>query len=169
MWVALATSSKQLHLVQCQLNWGLSQETMKGAVPAGQQLNPSFTAKHVAITSWLSSNTSESPSEHLATHISVLEFVPGTFDQLTKTWHWPYILTVRSFVPTAETPYSQEAQSIIDRWEVTSDQPQNLHPAFENLGSRRNSTGNAPPVSVHATKGPQGQHISDSSCSRLSG
>lgn len=152
MWVALATSSKQLHLVQCQLNWGLSQETMKGAVPAGQQLNPSFTAKHVAITSWLSGSTSESSSEHLATHISVLEFVPGTFDQLTKTWHWPYILTVRSFIPTAETPYNQEAQSVIDRWEVTSDQPQNLHPAFENLGSRRNSTGNAPPPAFRLKK-----------------
>ncbi|KAJ0327896.1 hypothetical protein COL5a_005483 [Colletotrichum fioriniae] len=34
--------------------------------------------------------------------------------------------------------------SIIDKWEVPSDQPQSLHPAFEQLGSRRNSTGTAP-------------------------
>lgn len=152
MWVAFATSSKQLHLAQCQLNWGLSQETMKGAMAAGQQLNPAFAGKHVAITSWLSGNTAEPTSDSLANQISLFEFVPGTFDQTSKTWLWPVIIVVRSFVPTPDTPYNQEAQSIIDRWEVTSDQPQNLHPAFENLGSRRNSVGGAPPPAFRLKK-----------------
>lgn len=148
MWVALATSSKQLQLVQLGLAWGLSPEATRGPAAAGQVLNPTLRGKQVAITSWLPSNGSDSPLDQPMTEISCLEFIPAAYDPMNKAWLLPFILTVRSFVPTPDTPYNQEAQSIIDRWEVTSDQSQTLHPAFENLGSRRNSVGAAPSVST---------------------
>ncbi|KAK9777004.1 putative Mediator of RNA polymerase II transcription subunit 16 [Seiridium cardinale] len=145
MWVVLATSSKQLQLVQISLAWGLTaQENMKGPIAATQPLNPSLRGKQVAVSSWLPGNATDSPLDPLMTQISCLEFLPAAYDPANKAWLWPVILTVRSFVPTPDTPYNQEAQSIIDRWEVTTDQPQALHPAFENLGSRRNSVGGAP-------------------------
>lgn len=148
MWVALATSSKQLQLVQLGLAWGLTQEGLKGPIAGGQSLNPTLRGKQVAISSWLPSSGTDSALDHLMTHISCLECVPAAYDPANKSWLWPVILTARSFVPTPDTPYNQEAQSIIDRWEVTSDQPQTLHPAFENLGSRKNSVGAAPSVST---------------------
>lgn len=148
MWVALATSSKQLQLVQLGLAWGMTaQEGTKGPAAAAQILNPTLRGKHVAISSWLPGNDVESPLDSLMTQISCLEFIPAAYDPANKAWLWPVIVIVRSFVPTPDTPYNQESQSIVDRWEVTSDQPQTLHPAFENLGARRNSLGSAPPVS----------------------
>jgi mediator of RNA polymerase II transcription subunit 16, fungi type len=151
LWVALATSSKQLQLVQVALAWNLSpQESIKGPAAQGPTLNPSLKGRQMAITSWLPGDSTDSPLESLMTQISFLEFVPAAFDQATKAWLQPYILAVRSFVPTPDMPYTQEVQSVIDRWEVISDQAQTLHPAFENLGSRRNSVGAAAPlVSQH--------------------
>ncbi|KAH8201562.1 hypothetical protein TruAng_004254 [Truncatella angustata] len=145
MWVALATSSRQLQVVQVGLAWGLvQQDAAKGATAGAQQLNPALRGKHAAISSWLPGNSPESPLDPLMTQISCLELLPPALDQSSKAWLWPVVLTVRSFVPAPDTPYNQEVQSIIDRWEITTEQPQTLHPGFENLGPRRNSMGAAP-------------------------
>lgn len=57
------------------------------------------------------------------------------------------VLTVRSYVAQDGSPYHQESQSIIDRWEILIDQPQSLHPAFAQLGSK-NGAPSAPPVRI---------------------
>ncbi|KAH6619825.1 mediator complex, subunit Med16 [Chaetomium sp. MPI-SDFR-AT-0129] len=63
----------------------------------------------------------------------------------------PVILAVRSYIPQEATSYPQESQSIIDRWEVVSDQQQALHPAFEQLGSKNGAT-STPPTTTRLRK-----------------
>ncbi|KAK8089694.1 mediator of RNA polymerase II transcription subunit 16 [Apiospora hydei] len=144
MFVALATSSKQLQLVQMQLDWGATGN--KGAPPGNLQLNPTLKAKHVIASSWLPGGSNETPLDSSMTQLSHIKLLPSAYDQGTKNVFPLIVLTVRSFVPPSDSPYSQEVQSIIDRWEVAFDQPQTLHPSFEQLGSRRNSVGAAPPM-----------------------
>ncbi|KAI0126017.1 RNA polymerase II mediator complex subunit Sin4 [Xylariales sp. AK1849] len=147
LFVALATSSKQLQVVQVAVNWGLPPpENQKGMLPASQPLNPSLKGRHVAITTWLPGGTSESHLDSSMTQISHMEFLPTALDQPNKSFLSPVVVIVRSYVPSADTPYNQEVQSIIDRWELILDQSQPLHSAFENLGSRRNSVGSASPA-----------------------
>ncbi len=50
------------------------------------------------------------------------------------------VLTVRSYTPQDASSYHQESRSIIDRWEVLTDQPMTLHPAFQQLGVKSNAT-----------------------------
>jgi mediator of RNA polymerase II transcription subunit 16 len=57
------------------------------------------------------------------------------------------VLTVRSYVAQDGSPYHQESQSIIDRWEIIIDQPQSLHPGFAQLGSK-NGAPSVPPVRI---------------------
>jgi mediator of RNA polymerase II transcription subunit 16 len=54
------------------------------------------------------------------------------------------VLTVRSYTPQDASSYNQESRSIIDRWEILTDQPLDLHPAFQQLGVKSN----APPITV---------------------
>ncbi|KAI8264906.1 hypothetical protein K4K56_005253 [Colletotrichum sp. SAR 10_98] len=108
-----------------------------------QPLNPTMQEKHVAISSWLPSGSSTSPIDSAMTQLTHLEILPSTMDLTGQGWAPLVILAVRTYLPTPNTPY-QETQSIIDKWEVINDQPQSLHPAFEQLGNRRNSTGSAP-------------------------
>ncbi|KAH8676246.1 RNA polymerase II mediator complex subunit Sin4 [Xylariales sp. PMI_506] len=146
LFVALATSSKQLHVAQVAVNWGTPPpENTKGVLAANQPLNPSLKERHVAISSWLAGGANDSHLDPSMTQISILELIPTALDAPNKTWFPPVVLAVRSFVPTPDTPYAQEPQSIIDRWELILDQTQTLHPAFENLGSRRNSVGSTQP------------------------
>lgn len=63
--------------------------------------------------------------------ISHIEVLPPVTEYKTKNFLHGTILAVRSHIPTPQTPYSVEYQSIIDRWEIVMDQPQQLHPAFE--------------------------------------
>ncbi|EQB58220.1 RNA polymerase II Mediator complex subunit Sin4 [Colletotrichum gloeosporioides Cg-14] len=129
LWVVLATASKQLKVVRVGIHWGLPQSQSDNKPPPGSQpLNPTMQEKHVAISSWLPGGS---------------KILPSTMDLTGQGWAPLVILTVRTYLPTPNTPY-QETQSIIDKWEVINDQPQSLHPAFEQLGNRRNSTGSAP-------------------------
>lgn len=144
LFVAMATSSKQLQVVQVVVNWGVPpQDNMKGINPATQTLNPMMRGRHMVISSWLPGGTSDSLLDASMTKITHIELLPAALDQPNKGWFPPVVLTVRSFVPTPDTPYNQEMQSIIDRWEILFDQPQTVHSAFEN---RRNSVGSAPQV-----------------------
>ncbi|KAK8872909.1 RNA polymerase II mediator complex subunit Sin4 [Apiospora arundinis] len=145
MFVALATSSKQIQLVQAQLDWGLPTGN-KGVPPGNLQLSPTLKTRHVVVSSWLQSGSNETPLDASMTQLSHIKLLPSAYDQGTKNVFPLIVLTVRSFVPPSDSPYSQEVQSIIDRWEVVFEQPQTLHPSFEQLGSRRNSVGSAPPT-----------------------
>ncbi|WQF84982.1 Putative mediator complex, subunit Med16, WD40-repeat-containing domain superfamily [Colletotrichum destructivum] len=148
LWVALATTSKQLRVVRVGIHWGLPQSQSDNKPPPGSQvLNPTMQEKHVAISSWLPSGSSATPIDSAANQLTHLEILPSTLDHTGQGWAPLIILAVRTYLPTPNTPY-QETQSIIDKWEVHNDQSQSLHPAFEQLGSRRNSTGAAPaPIS----------------------
>jgi mediator of RNA polymerase II transcription subunit 16 len=142
----MATASKQLQVLQVAVQWGISSENMKSMLPASQPLNPTLRERHLVVSSWLPGGTSDSQLDASMTQISHIELLPTGVDTVNKAYFPPLIFTVRSFVPTPDTSYNQEMQSIVDRWEIRMDDPQSLHSAFENLGSRRNSVGSAPPV-----------------------
>jgi mediator of RNA polymerase II transcription subunit 16 len=142
--VALATSSKQLRVVRVNIQWGLPQD--KQVLSQSQPLRPSLRETHVAVASWVQHGSSESAPDASVPQLSHIEILPSAHTAQSQPMHPPVVLTVRSYVPQDASPYQQESQSIIDRWEVVSDQPQALHPAFEQLGSRNGNT-SAPPVS----------------------
>ncbi|KAM0276145.1 hypothetical protein ACHAQH_007033 [Verticillium albo-atrum] len=72
-------------------------------------------------------------------NISHVELLPSQLDNTGQNWVPIIILVVRSYLPTPNTPF-QETQSVIDRWEVSHEPSPALHPAFEQMGSRRNSS-----------------------------
>ncbi|EGY18438.1 mediator of RNA polymerase II transcription subunit 16 [Verticillium dahliae VdLs.17] len=119
MYVALATASRQLRLVR--------------------PLNPTMTAKHLAISSWMPNGQSGNPIDASMTQISHIELLPSQLDNTGHNWVPMSVLVVRSYLPTTNSPF-QEMQSVIDRWEVGHEPSPALHPAFEQMGSRRNSS-----------------------------
>ncbi|RWA10536.1 hypothetical protein EKO27_g4564 [Xylaria grammica] len=120
--------------------------------PGGNVLSPSLGKRHVAVTSWFQTGICESPLDASMSKISHIEMLPAHFDFQTKQWSPIVVITVRSFVPEPNSPYGQEVQSIIDRWELLTDQKQTVHPAFERLGARRNSVGSTPPATARLKK-----------------
>lgn len=146
--IALATSSKQLRVIDATLDWGLPRPDKQ--VPAGSlHLSPSLKEKHIAVTSWLQHGPNESTFDLSMAQLSHLEVFPSTLigSGPGPSWAPPLVLAVRSYLPQANSTYSQDQyQSIIDRWEVLTEQPQTLHKAFEQLGSRI-GLGSAPHVS----------------------
>ncbi|KAI1077092.1 RNA polymerase II mediator complex subunit Sin4 [Whalleya microplaca] len=145
IFIAMATMSKQLRIVQVGINWNAPKPDNAPSVPpGGHQVSPTLSKRPVASTSWFQSGASESHLDAAMTKISHIEMLPAMHNP-AKEWSPMVVLTVRSFIPEPNSHYNQEVQSIIDRWELLADQPQTLHPAFEQLGTRRNSTGSAPP------------------------
>ncbi|KAI0160980.1 RNA polymerase II mediator complex subunit Sin4 [Hypoxylon sp. FL1284] len=147
--IAMATASKQLRIVQVGINWGLPKPEGAQSIPSGSHpLNPTLTKRHVTVANWFQPGAANS---HLdasmnMTHIEILPSIPNGS---IKDWTSVVILTVRSFIPEPNSPYTHEVQSIIDRWEFQPEQPQAFHPAFEQLGARRNNDRPTPP---NATK-----------------
>ncbi|KAH6650006.1 mediator complex, subunit Med16 [Chaetomium tenue] len=148
--VALATSSKQLRIVRVGIQWGLPQVD-KQVLSQSQPLRPSLRESHVAVTSWVQYGSSESAVDASVSRLSHIEILPSAHTAQSQPMHPPVVLTVRSYVPQDASSYQQESQSIIDRWEVLSDQPQALVPAFEQLGSRNGNT-SALPTLTHLRK-----------------
>ena len=147
MFVAVTTASKQVRVVQVVINWNIpKQDNQQAGSNQSFQFGPTLLQRHVALTSWFQATPGNSHLEASMTKISHLEWLPGVAVMATKSFSNPVVMTVRSFIPPLNSPYGQEVQSIIDRWELLMEQKESLHPAFEQLGSRRNSTGNAPPV-----------------------
>ncbi|KAF3348908.1 GYF domain-containing protein mpd2 [Verticillium dahliae VDG2] len=138
MYVALATASRQLRLVRVSISWGPPQPDNK-LPPSGQPLNPTMTAKHLAISSWMPNGQSGNPIDASMTQISHIELLPSQLDNTGHNWVPMSVLVVRSYLPTTNSPF-QEMQSVIDRWEVGHEPSPALHPAFEQMGSRRNSS-----------------------------
>lgn len=149
LMIAMVTKSKQLRVVQVGINWGIPKNDGAQNVPPGShQLNPTLTKRHVAVTSWFQPGSTGSHLDAATPKITHVEMLPTILNGTTKEWSSPGILTVRSFVPEPNSPYTQEVQSIIDRWELLTDEPQTIHPAFEQLGARRNTVGTVPPVRI---------------------
>ncbi|KAI1817793.1 RNA polymerase II mediator complex subunit Sin4 [Poronia punctata] len=149
IFIAMATTSNQLRVVQVNITFNAAKpENAQNApqnVPlAAQVLSVSLIKRHVAVTSWLQAGMHVSPLDASMTKISHIEMLPAQFDFQTKQWSPIVILTVRSFMPEPNSHYNQEVQSIIDRWELVIDHKETVHPAFERLGSRRNSGGSTP-------------------------
>ncbi|RYP18890.1 hypothetical protein DL765_003678 [Monosporascus sp. GIB2] len=154
LFVAVATTSKQLRVVQVVISWNMAkQENSQAMPPGGFNFGPpTLMQRHVALTSWFQAATGNSHLDTSMTKISHIEWLPGVPVMATKSFSNPVVLTVRSFVSPMNSPYSQEVQSILDRWELLMEQKETLHPAFEQLGSRRNSTGTAQPASIRLKK-----------------
>lgn len=131
--------------------------------------NPTIDAEHLAVGSWLASDAEEDiNSKYLANpshakssmvQLSYLEILPPVFERVgdvSKITTPPTIVAVRSHLPTSSSNYSPEAYSTLDRWSFQAT-TQALHPAFEQLSSRRSSTGSTNGVRIlpspgHASK-----------------
>ncbi|KKY36090.1 putative mediator of rna polymerase ii transcription subunit 16 [Diaporthe ampelina] len=137
--VILATAARQLKVLHAEINWGTSQPQDKQIPPGSLPLKPSLKAEHITGTSWLQQGLVESHLDASMDQISCLEVYAPVLDMKTKSSLPATILVVRSHVPPAQTPYNVEYQSIIDRWDILTDQPQHLHPAFEQRGSKTGS------------------------------
>ncbi|KAK0703773.1 RNA polymerase II mediator complex subunit Sin4 [Lasiosphaeria miniovina] len=134
--ISLATASKQLRVIRASIQWGLPQPSDRQAPPGSIHLNPAIKESHVAVTSWLQYGPSESSLDMSMAQLSHIQTLPPLVESINPPLLTPpVVLTVRSYLPR-DTSYNQESQSIIDRWEVLSDQPQTLHPAFAQLGSK---------------------------------
>ncbi|KAI2466218.1 RNA polymerase II mediator complex subunit Sin4 [Annulohypoxylon bovei var. microspora] len=146
LMIGMATASKQLRVVQVGINWGLPKtDATQNGPTGGQALNPTLSKRHVAITSWFQPGSNDSHLDTSMSKLTHVEMLPAIHNGSTKEWSPVVVLTVRSIIPELNSPYEQEVQSIIDRWELLSDQQQSLHSAFEQLGARRNSVGTTPP------------------------
>lgn len=146
MILVLATAARQLKILHAEINWGTSQPADKQIPPGSLPLKPSLKAEHVTGTSWLQQGLVESHLDASMDQISCLEIFPPVMDVKTKSSLPATILTIRSHVPNAQSPYNAEFQSIIDRWDILTDQPQHLHPAFEQRASKAGSTSSLHPM-----------------------
>lgn len=153
IYIAMATTSKQLRVVQVAIAFNAPKmENPQNVPPGGFVLSPSLGKRHVAVTSWFQTGMCESPLDASMSKISHIEMLPANFDIQTKQWSPIVVITVRSFMPEPNSPYHQEVQSIIDRWELLTDQKQTVHHAFERLGTRRNNAASMPPATARLKK-----------------
>ncbi|KAI2623653.1 RNA polymerase II mediator complex subunit Sin4 [Xylaria nigripes] len=145
IYIAMATTSKQLRVVQVRISFNsTASDNPQNLLSGGNLLSPSLSKRHVAVTSWLHTGMCGSPFDASMSKISHIEMLPAHLDFQTKQWSPIVVITVRSFIPEPNSSYNQEVQSIIDRWELLTDQKQTVHPAFERLGARRNSASSTP-------------------------
>jgi len=150
IYIAMATTSKQLRVVQVAIAFNAPKADNSQNVPLGGHiLSPSLGKRHVAVTSWFQTGMCDSSVDASMSKISHIEMLPAHLDFQTKQWSPIVVITVRSIIPEPNSHYNQEVQSIIDRWELHTDQKQKILPAFERLGSKRNGGGSAPAVCTH--------------------
>lgn len=142
----LATVAKQLKFVIAEINWGFSQPNDKQLPPGSVPLRPSLKVEHVATTSWFQPGSADSHLDASMDQISHLEVLPPIVDVRTKVTTPAMVLAVRLHVPSVESHYNMEYESIIDRWDVITDQAQQLHPAFEQRGSRAGPASSPSPL-----------------------
>ncbi|TVY15907.1 Mediator of RNA polymerase II transcription subunit 16 [Lachnellula arida] len=151
--IAFATTSKQLRTVRALVDWGVP-KTNEKVPPGAMLLNPTIKTRHLTVTSWLHDTSGEtlnaSSMESSMAQLSHLEFLPscgGASGRITPAT----IVAIRSHLPVSMTHYNQDVHTTVDRWEIR-DKPQSVHPAFEQLSSRRNSVGSQPPSTVFLKK-----------------
>lgn len=147
MLIAFATSTMQLRTVRALIDWG--QVKIEKSQPVAMPLNPSVRTRHLASTSWVpgaSLDLMTAPhSDSSMVQLSHLQFLPQSVDSYGNAIP-ATIVAVRSSLPSLASHYGQDVYSTIDRWEL-QEPHQRVHPAFEQLSSRRNSTGVNPQVS----------------------
>ncbi|KAL7786186.1 mediator complex, subunit Med16 [Trichoderma ceciliae] len=144
--VAVATSSKQLRLLKIEIQWGgPGSQPDKNPLPQNARLSPSLVEKHLAATTWLQTGPGEADNDSSMAELSHLHVLPSIMDNTGKSTAPPMIVAIRTRAP-ANGSY-QVAQTVIDRWEAVVEPRHNLHLAFEQLGSRRNS--DAPEQTAH--------------------
>jgi len=145
--IAFATTSKQLRTVRAAIDW--NQPKADKIPPSQLPIQPVIKIKPLAVTSWAHDTApgtlNSSHMESLMVHLSHLEFLPPCGDASGKPTP-ATILATRSHLPASPSHYNQDVHTTIDRWEVREN-IQSLHPAFEQLSSRRNSVGSKPGVS----------------------
>lgn len=146
--IAFATTSKQLYTVRALIDW--NQPKIEKATPAQLPVQPQIKTRHLAVTSWLHDGPgtpmNASHMESSMNQLSRLEFLPPCPDANNRLAP-PTIVTFRSHLPISSSHYNQDVHTTIDRWEVR-EKTQTIHPAFEQLSSRRNSVGSQPGVSL---------------------
>ncbi|KAF4984834.1 hypothetical protein FZEAL_62 [Fusarium zealandicum] len=145
--LALATNSKQLRLIKIEIQWGSTSQPDKASGRPSGNLNPSLVEKHLVTTNW--GGHSDSSHDALIAELSHMEVLPSLMDNTGKNTTPPMLVAVRSRTPN-EGPY-QMAQSVLDRWEAVEER-QSLQPAFEQLGSRRNSVSSELPAVTQLQK-----------------
>jgi mediator of RNA polymerase II transcription subunit 16 len=133
--------------VRALIDWGLP-KTGDKVNPATLPLSPVIRTKHLAVTSWLHDVPGEilnaSHMEPSMVHLSHLEFLPACGDSSGRMTP-PTIIAIRSHLPVSISHFNQDVHTTVDRWEVR-EKPQSIHPAFEQLSSRRSSLGSQPGV-----------------------
>jgi mediator of RNA polymerase II transcription subunit 16 len=140
--------------VRAAIQWGLPPAD-KQVPPTSVPLRPSLRESHVAATNWAQYGPSGSAVDTSMTLLSHIEILPSALASYptgpsagqSQPMAPALVLTVRPYVAQDGSPYHQETQSVIDRWEILIDQPQSLHPAFAQLGSK-NGAPSAPPVCI---------------------
>lgn len=131
------------------IDWGLPKSVPEKVNPATFTLNPTVKTRHLAVTSWLhdipGDTLNASNLESSMVQLSHLEFLPF-YGESNNRITPPAIVAIRSHLPVPMSTYNQDVHTTIDRWEVRENK-QTIHPAFEQLTSRRNSVGSQPGVS----------------------
>ena len=143
--MAFATATRQLRTVRVAVNWGMPSSD-KNAQPGAITLNPTLQTKHLAISHWMNDCPDEgiesSQLNMSMAQLSHLEIIPPLFEGPGGTTTVPTLIAVRSHLPLSSSQFNQETYSVVDRWEIR-EATQSLHPAFEHLSSRINSTGSS--------------------------
>jgi len=144
--IALAMGSKQLRVVRVGIQWGLPQVD-KQQMPPSVPLRPSLRESRVAVTTLLDPEQQQSDGDAPIAQLTHLEILPSPLGETPQTVLPPVILAVRSYLPQEGSLYAahQEPFTVIDRWELFTDQPKAFHPAFEQLGAK-NSASSQPSV-----------------------
>ncbi|KAG9245029.1 mediator of RNA polymeras-like protein II transcription subunit 16 [Calycina marina] len=137
--ITFATTSKQLRTVRALIDWNIQQKDNAKEKPNSVtvEMAPFVKSKHIAATSWLpdAANGDTSEMDHTMLQLSKLEILPPSSDSSGRPALPPTIITIRSYLPPPNI-YNQEVRSIIDSWEVREKQL-SIHPAFEQLGSKK--------------------------------
>jgi mediator of RNA polymerase II transcription subunit 16 len=152
--ICYATTNKQLRTVRASISW--NQPKSDKIPPASLPVQPTIKTKHLAVTSWahdINSNAvNASNMEASMVQLSHLEILPPCSDARGKILP-PTIVAIRSHLPASSSHYNQDVHTTVDRWEV-HEKLQSVHPAFEQLSSRRNSIVSQPGVSDAAVRIP---------------
>ncbi|KAJ2894902.1 mediator of rna polymerase ii transcription subunit 16 [Zalerion maritima] len=148
--VALATASKQLRVVRVNVTWSTSAQQDKQHPP---QIQLRLEEKHIAVTSWLQTGSEGSPLGPSMAQISHIEIIPSACEnmQLNK-WAHPLVFVSRTYAPPIGGSYTQDKLTMIDRWEVSIEQPHILHSAFSQVASKRGGAGPPTPTTSRLRK-----------------
>ncbi|QUC18758.1 uncharacterized protein UV8b_02999 [Ustilaginoidea virens] len=140
---AIATSSSQLRLLRIEIQWaGPGSSSEKNALPQNARLSPAIVETHVASANWLYGGPNDINVDASISKLSFIKVLPAIADNAGPSTATPLILTLRS---RSESETYQEAQTILDRWEVVESK-QSLDPAFEQLGNRRSISSEPPNI-----------------------